>query len=72
MFDKYPKVGQKFFAIFNDGSGGGLYIRLDNDLDGNMAFLNAEGDHCSELNMDDYLYWFEVPDKVKFWFEDKK
>lgn len=70
MYDKYPEIGDKFFAIFSDGSGGSLFMRID-DFQGDMQFLNAEGDDYTQENMDDYLYWQKLPEYVTFWFENR-
>lgn len=63
--EKMPPKGAKFIAVFSDGSGANMFLRLDND-----QYIDCEGNEFSEQVLDDYLFWCEAPN-IKFWFEHK-
>lgn len=61
--EQMPPKGTKFVAIFNDGSGSDLFVRLDSG-----EYINCCGDEASDEMLDDYLFWHEAPN-MKLWFE---
>jgi hypothetical protein len=64
MADKYPAIGTKFVALYNDGGGACLFIRQEGDL-----IVDSGFEISSEEVLDDFLLWCEVPDNYKFWGE---
>lgn len=63
----------KFIALFSDGSGAGLFWRLDDSPDGLPVYCDHEGDliPCPETYFTDagYNNWIELPNDFAFWFE---
>ncbi len=63
----------KFIALYSDGSGGNLFWRLDDDESGLPVYCDHDGDLLPDpetyLVDSGYLYWIELPDNYKFWFE---
>ena len=62
MADKYPPIGTKFVALYNDGGGACLFIRTDNE-----ELLDSGYEVSNEEVLDDFLLWCEVPDNYEFW-----
>lgn len=55
----------KFVALYNDGSGAGLFEYKDGEL------FDGNGDECDPDCLDDYLYWAPVPQHYTYWGEDE-
>jgi len=68
--ERLPDVGQKFIALYDDGSGANLYLRIDDALTGDPLYLSADGMDDFSETMDNYLYWIPLPDDYKFSFEE--
>lgn len=65
MYDKKPKVGQKFIAILDDGSGCQMYIRESEKI-----YVDSEGCLRSDEEIEsNYIFWIDIPSKIKFWYE---
>ena len=71
FYSKKPKG--KFVALFSDGSGAGLFWRLDDDENGMPVICDHDGDQIPEpetfLIDSGYSHWLPLPDDYKFWFE---
>ena len=63
----------KFVALFSDGSGAGLFWRLDDDENGLPVYCDHDGDLVPEPEtyFEDagYSHWLALPDDFKLWFE---
>lgn len=66
MATNKPHKGVKFVALYNDGSGGSLFCRLDNG-----DYTDDKLDYIGEEVFDDYLLWCEVPQDYLFFGEDR-
>lgn len=64
MTETRPPKGTKFVALYNDGSGAGLFFRDDNG----DYFDDGLDPSCDEA-LDDYLLWIPLPDDFKLWGE---
>jgi hypothetical protein len=64
LFDDPPPSGCKFIALYNDGSGSGLFFRHDD------GFIDEDGDDRIELS-EGYGLWTELPLGFKFWCEGR-
>lgn len=58
-----PPPGCKFIALFNDGSGSGMFFRHDG------GYIDSDGDEYSDLNLESYDLWIELPQGKEFWCE---
>ena len=62
--------GTRFAALYGDGSGARLYLITDRG-----ELVDAEDGPMDEMSPDTwlldagFLYWVELPDTYKFWFE---
>ena len=63
MIEKEPKEGDRFVALYNDGSGARLFEIIKGEL------FEAEGgdEPCHGEELDNYFYWALLPDDFKFW-----
>jgi hypothetical protein len=65
-YSSFPIEGH-FVAIFNDGSGAGLFTALD---DGEI--VDAEGDYVDKFYLiDNYTLWSYLPLNYKLWYQIK-
>lgn len=60
--DTLPDVGRKFIALFNDGSGAGMFWRYDD------GFIDQDGNDEATLGSS-YDRWAYLPDDLEFWCE---
>ena len=63
-FDQMPEVGQKFIALYNDGSGAAMFWRHDD------GFISHDGDeYPHDTSWKNYDRWAYLPD-LEFWCEN--
>lgn len=58
-----PEIGSKFIALYDDGSGAGLFFRHDD------GFIDSEGDDFSELGSN-FDRWAYLPSGFDLWCEN--
>lgn len=64
MYIEKPQLGQKFCALYNDGSGARLYM-----IDDSGEMHSSEGELENIEYLDNFSHWFAIPDSYKFWME---
>jgi len=57
-----PPVGCKFIALYNDGSGAIMFLRVEG------GFIDSDGDELSGIGEGCDL-WIELPQNKEFWCE---
>jgi hypothetical protein len=65
-FDTTPEVGRKFIALYNDGSGSNMFVRLDD------TYIDTDGDEYYEFDDGSYIFWAYLPEKYEFWCENRE
>ena len=66
--EKLPEIGQKFVAVFADGSGAELFLRIDSNRD-TAVYIHHDGIEDCDLDEQNYLFWLPIPDDFTLWFE---
>ena len=66
-----PKIGQKFVAVYDDGSGAHLFKRAEDDVD-DPLFVGMNGEVEWDLEWQGYLFWLPLPDDFTLWFEGRE
>lgn len=65
--DNKPSDGEKFIALYNDGSGASLFQMKENE-----KIIDTDGVEYSDYEVlpeAGYWYWLPIPDDYKFWYE---
>jgi len=68
MYDKQPKPGCRFIALFNDGSGSQMFIRVGDKVC-TPTDCKEDNDWYDLEYLDNFLYWYPLPEGFKFWGE---
>jgi len=66
-----PNIGQRFVAMYEDGSGATLMIRTKNE-NGWPGFKDAMGEELDIGHLEPYSCWLPLPDDFRLWFEKKE
>ena len=66
--EKLPEIGQKFVAVFDDGSGAYLFKRIEDD-DEPQFIDNDNVINGTERMHENFLFWLPLPDDFMLWFE---